>query len=123
MEFIYTHYLTQRSTSKFWTEFRDKNKMPERVKELLDELPFKYYLSNNRQFIIDGEKELYNHLFDLGNSHNKFIPEYAKGWSVDLLDIMLEWMLMGDGRNRKNPKGSVIKEYCTTSSKLMEDTF
>ena len=94
-----------------------------KIKELLDELPFKYYLSNNRQFIIDGEKELYNHLFDLGNSHNKFIPEYAKGWSVDLLDIMLEWMLMGDGRNRKNPKGSVIKEYCTTSSKLMEDTF
>jgi tryptophan halogenase len=57
MEFIYTHYLTQRSTSKFWTEFRDKNKMPERVKELLDEcevtIPDEMFLTSRRKYMLE----------------------------------------------------------------------
>jgi tryptophan halogenase len=36
-EFIYTHYLSKRTSSKFWTEFKDKNITPQGVVKLLDE--------------------------------------------------------------------------------------
>ena len=91
------------------------------IEELLKRLPFKYVLRNNRQFIIVNEF-LHNHLFDLGNSYTKKIPEYAKQWSVRLLNILLKWMLLGDGKNRM-VCGKVIREYCTISPQLSEDTF
>ena len=69
MEFIYTHYLTQRSTSKFWTEFRDKNKMPERVKELLDEcevtMPDEMFLTSRRKLLAYGIPSWYSILAGL----------------------------------------------------------
>jgi len=33
--FIYMHYMTQRSDTNFWLQFKDKNLAPERLKELL----------------------------------------------------------------------------------------
>ena len=102
------------------TQVKEKNK--KQIKELLDKLPFKYTISNNRQFLINDEK-LYNHLFPLGNSHEKYIPTYAKNWSTELLDILFTWLLIGDGRNRSNPNGVLMKEYYTTSEKLSEDVY
>lgn len=68
-------------------------------------------------------KDLHEHLLILGNSYNKFIPEYAKQWSPKLLSIMFDWMLIGDGRNRKTRKNELIQEYTTTSPKLADDVF
>lgn len=99
---------------------QQKESSKELIKNLLDKLPFKYSISNNRQFVIK-DKNLYNHLKVLGNSKEKHIPLYAKNWSVDLLNILLDWLLIGDGRNRKDPKGKIYKEYCTISKKLSED--
>ncbi len=96
-----------------------KEKSKQEVKELLDKLPFKYILSNDRQFIIN-DKNLHNHLFDLGNSYEKYIPKYAKNWSNDLLNILLTWMLIGDGKNR-TVRGKVLREYYTTSIRLVDD--
>jgi hypothetical protein len=92
------------------------------VKELLDRLPFKYTISDDRQFNIYNA-DLHNHLSVLGNSGEKHIPEYAKNWTPELLNIMLTWLLIGDGRNRKNEKGELLREYYTTSKKLSEDVF
>lgn len=92
------------------------------IQELLDKLPFEYSITNNRQFIINNEL-LYNHLFELGNSSQKHIPEYAKNWSVDLLKIMFKWLLIGDGKNRKNTKGNLLEEYFTVSKQLSEDVY
>lgn len=39
-----------------------------------------------------------------------------------MLEIMLTWMLYGDGKNRKNRYGGLIREYATTSKRLAEDT-
>lgn len=99
-----------------------KEETKSKIKELLDKLPFEYSLKDNRQFLINNEK-LHSHLFELGNSYTKKIPEYAKKWSKDLLSILIDWMLIGDGKNRKNRKGEIINEYCTTSPQLAEDTF
>jgi len=35
LDFLYLHYLTQRNDSKFWKEFKEKNKPTERIKEVL----------------------------------------------------------------------------------------
>lgn len=101
---------------------QQKEESKNMIKELLDRLPFNYTLSNNRQFNIYNV-DLYNHLSVLGNSSEKHIPEYAKNWSPELLEIMLTWLLIGDGRNRKNTKGEILREYYTTSKKLSEDVF
>lgn len=92
----------------------------DKIKCLLDKMGIEYKLRQNRQFIINNE-ELYNHLFALGSSKEKHIPQYAKKWSVENLSTMFEWMLMGDGRNRKDRNGNIIEEYYTISPKLAND--
>ena len=90
------------------------------IESLLSRLPFEYTISNNQQFIIK-DQFLYGHLIKFGNSYTKRIPDYAKQWSVDLLNILFEWMLLGDGKNRKDSYGNLLREYCTTSPQLAED--
>jgi len=99
-----------------------KKESSEKIINLLNELPFEYSISDDRQFII-YDKPLYNFLFDLGNSEEKYIPNYAKNWNVNLLNILLDWMLLGDGRNRSDKNGKLMKEYYTISDKLSEDVF
>jgi hypothetical protein len=92
------------------------------ITDLLDKLPFKYTISDNRQFNI-YDKDLYEHLSILSDSYKKHIPEYAKNWSKEILNTLLTWLLIGDGRNRHNTKGELLREYYTTSPKLSEDVF
>jgi len=92
------------------------------VIDLLDRLPFDYHYYDDRQFVINC-KELHDHLSPLGNSYDKYIPEYAKNWSKEVLNTLLTWMLVGDGVNRHNKKGVLMREYYTTSPKLAEDVF
>ena len=101
---------------------QSKAKQKELLVELLNQLPFEYTISDNRQFNIYNQ-ELHNHLSVLGNSEEKHIPEYAKNWSPVLLNTLLTWLLLGDGRNRHNKKGELLREYYTTSPKLSEDVF
>jgi hypothetical protein len=97
------------------------------IKSLLSQLPWK---SNEiirkdgltRDFVII-DADLHSHLYPLGSSRQKYVPKYTKLWSSELQGIMLEWMLLGDGKHRKGRKGNLINEYCTTSSKLANDVF
>ena len=99
-----------------------KEESTKKIVELLDRLPFDYTISDNRQFVIIN-KDLHNELSQLGNSYEKHIPSYVKQYSPELLNTLLEWLLLGDGRNRSNTKGELIKEYVTTSKVLSEDVF
>ena len=101
------------------TQVKEESK--KQIKNLLDILPFEYSI-HNTQFIIHN-KHLHKHLFRLGNSFEKFIPEYAKNWNKKLLNILLNWMLLGDGRNRHSRNNELIKEYSTISKQLSEDVF
>jgi hypothetical protein len=78
------------------------------------------------QGFVITDKELYEHLFVLGDSHTKHVPEYVKSWSPALLGILLDWMLLGDGRNRRSghkSAGAIISEYCTTSPVLADNVY
>jgi hypothetical protein len=95
------------------------------IETLLTKLPFEHRIvvradGLTKDYVIKSEK-LHSHLLPLGSSRNKYVPLYAKAWSPDLLQVMLEWMLMGDGRHRVSKKGGFIPEYCTTSSQLAND--
>lgn len=99
-----------------------KEETKKKIQELLSRMPFNFVLQGNNRQWVSTDSELYQHLFALGNSHQKYIPTYAKNTSKKLLNILLDWMLLGDGRNRKDKKGNIMRELCTTSTKLVDDT-
>jgi hypothetical protein len=88
MEFIYTHYLSQRTSSKFWTEFREKNKSPKRVKELLDEcevtMPDNMFLTSRRKLLVYDIPSWYSVMAGL----KLFKPNIA----IECLEAMLSDM-------------------------------
>jgi hypothetical protein len=62
-------------------------------------------------------KELHSYLTQFGSSGEKYIPEDLLSWDKEHLEVLLEWLLKGDGRNRK-VRGKLLREYYTTSEKL-----
>jgi hypothetical protein len=81
---------------------------------------------NDKELTYDwtiGNKALHSYFSQFGNSKTKFIPrEFINSWDKKTLSILLDWMLLGDGRNRKDKKsGRVLKEYSTISKQLAED--
>lgn len=77
--------------------------------------------SGKRQWTIHDEN-LWEYFKNLGNCYTKRIPREALSLSVNHLSTLFDWMLLGDGRNRKDPRlGRLIKEYSTVSPLLAED--
>ena len=71
---------------------------------------------------IISDKALHAYFFQFGNSSTKFIPRDFFEWNKETLSGMFDWMLLGDGRNRKDKKtGRLIKEYSTISKSLAEN--
>lgn len=104
------------------TQKKEKNK--QEIESLLNRLPFEYSTTSfedgkNQYHIHDGR--LYNYLYKLGSSQNKYIPIEIKNASKDLLEIFFEWFSMGDGRNVKTKFKSNKKSVFSTSKKLIDD--
>ena len=105
---------------------QNEGDVSEQIRLLLAQLPWQYEEVSNetsprRDFVITDEA-LHAHLLVLGGSHAKYIPAYAKNWSPRLLEHLMTWMLMGDGRHRMGAD-KMIDEYCTTSPQLAEDAY
>lgn len=88
------------------------------IRELLTKLPWNF-VERNTGFEIQDE-ELHTHLFQLGSSYYKHIPRYAMEWNPKLLNVLFDWMLKGDGKNRTN-RGKFVRELSTTSPQLAAD--
>ncbi len=102
----------------------------EHIRELLASTPWdwkSYVNSNGAVNFVTNNAALHEHLYPLGNSHQKRIPAYAKVWSPSLLTEMLEWMMLGDGSNRKSwterakQRGPILRGVYTTSEQLAKD--
>jgi len=101
-----------------------KTQTIEMIRALLSEMPIEW----NERVRADGEtvdftcshEGLHDFLFKLGASNTKRIPEDVKSWSAETLDILLTWLLLGDGRNRV-VRGRLVRELYTTSSALAND--
>jgi hypothetical protein len=96
------------------------------IVELLNKLPFKYWIDEHDngkcQYHI-ADARLYNYLFPLGHSHNKFIPVELKQASSDLLKIFFNWFQIGDGRSVKSKyeNWSNKESVFSTSKQLIDD--
>lgn len=110
-----------------------KDNIKKRIVELLDNIKLNYRIheleDGKVQYHINDAR-LYDYLFKLGNSHTKYIPVELKQASSDLLNILFEWFLLGDGRNitykNKSNLSNPDKEYnrksvFSTSKKLIYD--
>lgn len=64
------------------------------------------------------DPQVHDFFFSLGNSYTKYIPNEFLDWSPDLLEELLKWMLLGDGRNRLSPTRELVREYSTISPAL-----
>jgi hypothetical protein len=107
-----------------------KSQTTSEINELLESMSIrytKYVDKTGKTTFTIRNKEMHEYLSELGYSYEKYIPQDIKALSPKLLDIMFEWMLKGDGRNRKKYKklldtDTVIhRELYTTSKKLAED--
>lgn len=79
LDFLVLHYLTKRKDSKFWKEFKDKNKIPDSLKNKLDQLQngmfyfFDFDLKRqNLNFILDSYTVVADGLKLLNNKNIKF---------------------------------------------------
>lgn len=103
-----------------------KPKTQKIIEELLDKLPLKYRTQNfedgKKQYHI-ADARLYDYLFPLGNSHTKYIPFDIKQASSDLLKILFDWFMLGDGRsvNSKQLTWSKKESVFSTSKQLILD--
>ncbi len=66
---------------------------------------------------------IHNYFKQFGNSSEKFLPnEVFTEWPLDARETLIEWMLIGDGRNRRDKiSGRMLKEYSTISKQLALD--
>lgn len=93
---------------------------------LLDKMPFKYWVGEHDdgkcQYHINDAR-LYDYLFPLGHSHNKYIPIELKQASFDLLKIFFDWFQLGDGRSvkSKHETWSNKESVFSTSKQLIDD--
>ena len=95
------------------------------IRGLLQQLPYDF----KERIRVDGETidfsirndNLHEFLYELGHSGVKYVPDYIKSWSSEYLETFMTWALLGDGRNRKDRKGGLIREYCSVSSRLASD--
>lgn len=104
------------------TQKKEENFEP--IRQLLNQLPFdwhEYTRKNGTKDFFVKNKDLVNYLSQFGYSYEKFIPQEIKEWSPRLLNTFIDWILLGDGRNRKNSKDETIRELATTSKQLSED--
>lgn len=112
------------STSNNIQITQKKKENIELIRELLKEFPLEW----KERLRSDGEtvdfscshKGLHDYLYELGSSSEKSIPSDILQWDQNCLEILLTWLLIGDGRNRV-VRGKLVKEYYTTSTSLAQD--
>ncbi len=90
-----------------------------KIREVFNELPFDYFEEKDR--LVIRHKQLYDYLKKFGKCYDKFIPREIKNLSSKLLNIFINWMVLGDGscKKQKNRKKTCV--YYTTSKKLKDD--
>jgi intein/homing endonuclease len=66
-------------------------------------------------------KELWEKLLPLGNKYTKYIPETYKNLPVEKLNVLLDWLILGDGTNRIRNNWKPERVYYTVSKRLADD--
>jgi hypothetical protein len=90
----------------------------EEMKKLVQRLGFEYCVWNKKgkkgRTIAISNLQLWDYIRHLGKSYTKHVPQEYKNLSRRQLNILLEWMMKGDGRHEGT-------HYCTVSDRLAND--
>jgi len=99
-------------------ENTSKNKY-RKIYHLLKKLPFKFNKSKNGFNCYN--KQLYTYLKQFGKCHDKFIPKDIKELPSSLLNVFIDWMILGDGTSYTGKNRRKVCIYYTVSKKLRDD--
>jgi len=95
------------------------------IRNILKNLPFDFKENINMGITIFSitDRQLWNYLYQLGNSFEKYIPGDIKNLNVRYLKELIFYMMLGDGTKRKNFKYSIdgFLNYKSVSRKLKND--
>ena len=89
-----------------------------KIYEMCSKLPFNVFAE--KKGIVIRNKQLYEYLSMFGKCHDKYIPTYVKELSPSLLNIFINWAILGDGSCYKLKNRKEICSYYTTSLKLKD---
>lgn len=124
------HTLNSQGNQRKSVYIKQSIKTAQRVREILDKLPFNYKESKpefkNKKtpcinFVINNE-QLWSYLKQFGKSQDKFIPNNIKDLCVEQINRFLDSYFFGDGSIYKTSENeSAGRIFRTTSKKLVED--
>ena len=100
------------------TESVSKNQY-KKIYSLLGKFPFKF--NKFKTGFTCYNKQLYAYLKRFGKCYAKFIPDDIKRLSPHLLNILINWMILGDGTCYTNKNRKKVCVYYTVSKKLKDD--
>jgi len=90
-----------------------------KIKELLNIMPFKVFEGTG--CLVIRNKQLYTYLKQFGKCYDKYIPNDLKNLSPKLLNVLIDWLILGDGSCYQNNNRKKVCTYYTTSKKLKDD--
>jgi hypothetical protein len=91
------------------------SKRRKEIEEILNSLPFKWSVAKNGAYRISSV-QLVNYLKPFGKCYQKYVPDFIKGLTPELIKCFLYGFWLGDG-SKKNKS----KIYFTTSRQLADD--
>lgn len=116
------------SNEKYFVSIsQNEGEKADKIRDLLKKLPFEvkeYYRkrenSVNVVFSIT-DKRLHSYLKLLGNCYNKFIPSELKQFDAPYLEELVDWFIVGDGRDLRHYEIGNRRNLFSVSKKLIED--
>ena len=86
---------------------------------LLKKLPFNF--NEQKVGFTCCNKQLYTYLKQFGKRYDKFVPKSIKELPPHLLNILINWMILGDGACYVGENRKKVCVYYTVSQKLKDD--
>lgn len=91
-----------------------------KIKKLLSKLPFDFSEEKNGRLII-RHRQLHSYLKRFGKVYTKYIPKEIKDLPPNLLNILIDWMVIGDGSCYRGKNRKEVCCYYTVSERLRND--
>lgn len=89
----------------------------DRIKELIDQTPWKWWYNESRKSFETSNKWLYDHLRSLGmSSYSKVAPQWVKDSEPRVIAAFIQGAVAGDGWTQGRSR-----TYATTSRRLADD--
>lgn len=116
-----------RKTDNFICIHQNEGLIADKIRKLLNKLPFEYKEYQNKRsknisitFTIIDER-LNSYLRILGNCYTKYIPYELKQLDAPYLEELIEWFILGDGRDQRHYEDSNRRNIFSVSKRLIED--